>query len=274
MKKNNIKIYISNFIIFVIAITMILKTNTVVSQAKNNISQEAKIYCTATIENDFASNRIIVVMNQKESYKFLNYSVNDFSDVNIKKIKILNKFTKDELIRRTKTGLIKNKFIDGSNYRSIMLLELKTCDKQNVLDTIRKIEKRNDVLSVEPDYFLYSETTMPNDQLYMDDDQWGLNGENGINIPAAWEITTGSADIKVGVIDSGIDADHFEFVNNLNEELSRDFTLDYPYIPTEITDCIDAPLTMVIFSVSMLGIYFVISNEPEGTLSVISLSSI
>ena len=42
----------------------------------------------------------------------------------------------------------------------------------------------------------------PNDTLYSS--QWNLSGPWGINAPAAWTITNGSADIVVAVIDTGI----------------------------------------------------------------------
>ena len=61
----------------------------------------------------------------------------------------------------------------------------------------------------EPDAIMFR-TTAPNDTYYSY--QWHyenpLIGAVGINAEAAWSITTGSANIYVGVIDSGIIADH------------------------------------------------------------------
>ena len=62
---------------------------------------------------------------------------------------------------------------------------------------------------------------MPNDPLYSD--QWHLNntGQSGgtigidINAEDAWDITTGSSDIHVAVIDQGIEMDHPDLVNNI-----------------------------------------------------------
>ncbi len=61
----------------------------------------------------------------------------------------------------------------------------------------------------------------PNDAQF--DQLWGLNntGQSGgtpdadIDAPEAWEITTGSRETIVAVIDTGIDTDHPELVNNL-----------------------------------------------------------
>lgn len=46
----------------------------------------------------------------------------------------------------------------------------------------------------------------PNDYRY--DDQWGYKGSYGINANLAWDNETGSQDVIVGVIDSGVKYDH------------------------------------------------------------------
>ncbi len=60
-----------------------------------------------------------------------------------------------------------------------------------------------EVAYAEPDQVLFPALT-PNDPLYSN--QWDLFGTNGINAPAAWDITTGSASIVVADIDTGITA--------------------------------------------------------------------
>ncbi|RLC69810.1 MAG: hypothetical protein DRI52_08205, partial [Chloroflexi bacterium] len=45
----------------------------------------------------------------------------------------------------------------------------------------------------------------PNDPAYEGEDQWGLNKIEG---PRAWGIITGSNQVIVAVIDSGVDLDH------------------------------------------------------------------
>jgi subtilisin family serine protease len=62
---------------------------------------------------------------------------------------------------------------------------------------------------------------IPNDQYFLN--QWHLNntGQSGgipnadINAPEAWEITTGDPNIVIAVIDSGVDSNHPDLVDNL-----------------------------------------------------------
>jgi serine protease len=68
----------------------------------------------------------------------------------------------------------------------------------------RKLEALPDVEYAEPDYVMRP-TLVPNDPSYAA--QWHYHGAFGINAPAAWDITTGSATIRVAIIDTGI-TDH------------------------------------------------------------------
>ncbi len=58
-----------------------------------------------------------------------------------------------------------------------------------------------EVAYAEPDQLLFP-ALVPNDPLYSN--QWDLFGTNGINAPAAWDITTGDSSIVVADIDTGI----------------------------------------------------------------------
>ena len=60
----------------------------------------------------------------------------------------------------------------------------------------------------------------PNDTYYTVDLQWAVDM---IGLPDAWDITTGSDTIRVGIIDSGVDASHPELQNCVNAELSQSF---------------------------------------------------
>lgn len=65
------------------------------------------------------------------------------------------------------------------------------------------------VLYAEPDYIAEA-ALVPNDTHYAS--QWGLEK---INAPAAWDSTTGSAEVIIAVIDSGIDPEHPDLAGKL-----------------------------------------------------------
>ena len=73
---------------------------------------------------------------------------------------------------------------------------------------------------VEPDYFVTTVKLSDDTRLH---DLWGMNnkGQTGgtedkdIDAPEAWDITTGSKDILVGVIDTGIDRDYEDLKANM-----------------------------------------------------------
>ena len=63
---------------------------------------------------------------------------------------------------------------------------------------------------VEPNYLLYANDAIPNDPLFKD--LWGIKR---IGAPAAWDITTGSTDVTVGVVDTGVDYSHPDLDGNI-----------------------------------------------------------
>lgn len=73
----------------------------------------------------------------------------------------------------------------------------------------------------EPDYYRYRKTTLPNDARFFE--QWGLHNTglaNGtpdadIDAPEAWDLSTGSSDIVVAVLDSGVDYNHEDLNANM-----------------------------------------------------------
>lgn len=81
------------------------------------------------------------------------------------------------------------------------------------LDECVHLLKTGIVSSCSPNYVLKASDTTPNDpQLSA---LWGLNAAKGINAPAAWDISTGSSDVVVAIIDTGIDYTHPDLAANM-----------------------------------------------------------
>jgi len=79
----------------------------------------------------------------------------------------------------------------------------------SVGDAVARLERSENVLYAEPDV-TRSAARIPNDTYFTQ--QWGLNM---IGMPAAWNRTTGSSAVTVGVVDSGVDATHPDLTPNL-----------------------------------------------------------
>ncbi len=90
----------------------------------------------------------------------------------------------------------------------------------SVKDALKKLRKNPAVLYAEPDYIVSASVT-PDDSSYAS--LWGMNntGQTGgvadadIDAPEAWDISTGSHDVVVGVIDTGVDHTHPDLIANI-----------------------------------------------------------
>ena len=86
-------------------------------------------------------------------------------------------------------------------------LELASHDKEKVLSAIAELQKLEMVLVAEPSYLYEVQADWaPKDPSY--NEQWGLYDSYGIQAEQAWDITRGSTDIKVGIMEGGIDMEH------------------------------------------------------------------
>lgn len=93
---------------------------------------------------------------------------------------------------------------------------------QNLLDRIAALQDTGLFAFVEPDYIVRA-SLEPNDAAFQDGRLWGLkntgqsNGKAGadIDVIRAWDLTTGSTNVIVAVIDTGIRYTHQELVSQM-----------------------------------------------------------
>lgn len=229
-KKNLILLHL--LLLLCIMVTFIISNTSMKVYALSSLDEQTK-------ENidDFADDRVLVVLSNQRTMEFRKYTSSDFSEVGVSSVEELTKSSSEVLKRQMDSSLREypEMAINIDTYRTILSLKLQQPGKQNVLNAISQLEQRNDILSAEPDRVLHIESTNPNDTYYQTGRQWSLNGVTGINMPNAWEISFGvSTTVRVGVIDTGIDASHPDL--DVNTNLSRDFSLPAPYTVTTVTD--------------------------------------
>lgn len=96
-----------------------------------------------------------------------------------------------------------------SDVGDILLIYLNNKDKLAVVHAIEKLSAIPYVIYAEPDY-LETLHVIPDDPLY--GQLWGMQK---IGVTSAWEYSTGSDSVSVGVIDTGIDYHHPDMRKNM-----------------------------------------------------------
>ena len=177
-------------LVFIIALFCGITKNVYAS----NFYQE-KIYCDVNIEESFDDDSVIVIMDKSLS------EVNKVHSV---------EFFGSHLIKEVKDLTFRNSNFSTENFKQILKLTLHKKDKQNVIDVIKILEKKEGIKYVGPNRTFYMQESHSVD----DSVHNGLWGLDTIEATTAWQTSTGNNHIYVGVIDSGIDS-HPELVNNL-----------------------------------------------------------
>ncbi len=214
--------------IFILITAAIYNISAMTAEASDNVK--------ISLDDNFADDRIIVVLNNQASLSFKEFSTQDFDELNVKSIKDLSSRTgyrvesamNNIVDHVTKNAtLVPYEGIALSNYNQILCLELSNPGKSNVVSAIKQLQKRDDVLVAAPDYELVEcglQPTDPNYQSHMND--WA----EYIGLEDAWDyasiyFNTAYVDaVRVGIIDSGIDANHPDLYSNLDTLSSENFT--------------------------------------------------
>ncbi|HEX9062592.1 MAG TPA: S8 family serine peptidase [Clostridia bacterium] len=148
----------------------------------------------AVNEPDFATDSVIVVMSDTNGEEVTKKVQTVFSDVGIESVTNLDSFesaTKDKRRRHIK-------------------FKLKNKSKSEVLKAVEKLKSKPGVLIAEPNYVMSKCTTTPNDELYYAQSNMKL-----ISADKAWDLTTGSPNITVGIVDTGVYIDNKDLLPNM-----------------------------------------------------------
>lgn len=201
--KNNairLKALLKAGIIALLFLIGVLFNNGITKFVANSESIEKASQSSVDINEAFADDCVVVVLDPKISKINKIHDAKFFTGVEIESITDL---TKREINMNDERG----------DFKQILQLHLKEKSKENVLKAVDRLKKLEGVLIAEPNHIL-SYVRDASDPFYTNDDLWGLNGTNGINVPNAWNLTKGNNAVRVGVIDSGI-ANHPDLNANL-----------------------------------------------------------
>ncbi|MEW6416694.1 MAG: S8 family serine peptidase [Nitrospirota bacterium] len=159
---------------------------------------------------------------------FLFYLLFFFLTISASSAQQKTSYKEGELLIKFKPGVnIQAVFHDSSKAKvkkhfkktRIYLVELQ--EGMSVEEAIKLYKKNPDVEYAEPNYILYALDVFPNDPSF--NNLWGLHntGQTGgtidadIDAPDAWQVTTGSSNVIVAVIDTGVDYNHQDLSVNM-----------------------------------------------------------
>lgn len=213
--------------------------------------QRLSVY--ASVVNDYVDNvvsfenanacvddsSVIVTITENATKQFRTYSEVDFKEIGCARVEDLTQYTtkyaKEKVagVYNGESALVKT---DG--YKQILKLDLKRRGVKNVTRAIDILNNRNDILVAGPNC-IYTLDSVPNDTYYGTENMWGLCGSYGIRAESAWNISTGSGAVTVGVLDTGIQGNHPDLQNRISTAgLHRDFTVE-PAVSVSNSNLVD-----------------------------------
>ena len=153
--------------------------------------------------NKYETGKVIVAVNNDISFAEVEFYISlALEEIEYEKIEVI--FSYD-----TET--------EKKDAENIILIYLKDKDPTTVIEAVKKLSVSPYIIYAEPDY-IEEMHLVSNDPLYKY--LWGIQK---INTPLAWNYTTGSSEVVVGVIDTGIDYNHQDITENMwispNEKL-------------------------------------------------------
>lgn len=198
---------------------------------------EEKLESTATLQDNYDPGIVLVTMTLRDTVINKPYSAADFPEIAAEKVEDLSRITSAQAAR----------WIDEESYHQILKITLTEKTKAAVLRAIAALETRDDILCAEPDYItampVEESGTITSDADVMSADQAGgvatyaakpndtyrskKYDADFMDLYNAWDICSGSSDVKVGIMDTGIDGEHEDLQVNFAMQDGVNFATEY-----------------------------------------------
>lgn len=136
-------------------------------------------------------------------------------------------------------------YLNVDSYKQIFLVSRELKNDNELNNAVLDLRTKDGVFSVEYTYDFDQALGSPNDYFFTSGSLWNL-GSDGVSATNAWNINTGSANVRVGIIDSGI-MSHVD----LNENLTTGY--DFYNDNNITTDAVDDHGTHVAGIIGALG---------------------
>ena len=188
-----------------------------------------KEYCYATIEDNFADDKVLVVLNNEASLACQSLTVGDFSEINAKAVRSLStalekrvKSAIDIALAAAAKGVMAeiDTGLNMSTFNSILCIDLTETGKDKVLESVKILERMDHVLYAGPDYYgEFCSSSSYNAYVEEFADQWAATT---IKLNEAWNYLDDNSysdtNINVAVIDSGIKGNHSALQDKISSE--------------------------------------------------------
>jgi len=209
--KNKILVFAMSLLLILSCLTIAVQGYNGTIERKENNTQSNQDVDDRGDPNRSLRNNNIYSEKEQDDYNRREYCQNSVLVQIEPSTENLLRKTDSEKILQTQVNDLLN-LVQGSTYRlypSFNMAEIVFDEGTDVMNAVELLSRREEVVHAEPNYQIEA-ANIPNDPYY--DSLWAMDK---IDAPKAWDITTGSEEVVVAVIDSGIDYNHPDLKDNM-----------------------------------------------------------